>query len=229
MDTPVNPLEPAFVQSSVPILRLAEPILVRGYGQLLVGIQPLIYGQPTCPFDPAHLMELYWRLLPIHLLPRVRAILVQESERTGKAVGLLLQQLNRPEAVRAILRRHPDRARQLHATVDAWAEAGVQFIHRLQQDWPQLCRHFAGGDSLGLPTQVERHQPSATGLAADEVAGPAALCIHFVNPTNGVAVRLIYEPQAQDVCPCEIGAGPPVADRPALYRGPYAWRQEHGP
>lgn len=177
-------------------LALIRPLLYQTCCQLESGIQMLINTFPTCPFDPATIVELLLDPLPDHLLPMLNPTLVMElhiARLQGKLTGQtseeryqsFIYQLQQPEIALAILQESPVLAQQLVAHLKNWLDTRLEFLQRLCQDAETIHHTLATPEDLGVLVALndaagDRHRQ-----------GRQVMIAHFSS-----GLRLVYKPKS---------------------------------
>ena len=190
------------------LLRIVEPLVADAWRRLADGIEALVSDlREPPPFETRRALELLFEGLPPRLAVLLGRTLVMELQVARLEERLLgdtpeerfasfVREQSTPEAMRDLFVRYPVLARRLVGLLDAWVEAGLEFLRHLAEDAPELSRTFArGGDrsaGLGRLAEVE------IGAGDRHRGGRTVIRIRFETPEGG-ELRLVYKPRSLSV------------------------------
>ncbi|HEV7783983.1 MAG TPA: type 2 lanthipeptide synthetase LanM family protein, partial [Thermoanaerobaculia bacterium] len=200
---PGAPLPFSLEESEVRLLTLASPLIQEAGRRIAAAALELSSqrsggGRPL-PFDPATVGTLLLSGLSNQLrwtTTRVAVLELNVARLEGRIAGetpeerfaAFIEQLGQPEEALAILRTYPVLARQLAMRVASFADAAIEMLSRLEQDWDDLLAAFGPGEDPGPLVEA------ATG-AGDRHRGGRTVCLL----TFASGWRLVYKPRPMPI------------------------------
>lgn len=177
-------------------LKLVEPLIERSLIRLRAGIQGLSRGRTDLPFNPETIEEIFLVPLRVQVLQQLGRTLVLElnvarldgslrGATPGEQFQSFIVNLSRRETALRLLREYPVLARQLVLLLQHWLDSSLEFLSRLLEDWPELCRLLSPqarpGPLCDLQCAVgDRHRRGRAVMAATFEGG----------------LRLLYKPRS---------------------------------
>lgn len=196
-DTDTRLLEPLANVHGAVFLKLVFPLLKPELKRLQSGARALLHGHDAArhAFRSEDILQLFLPNLIPHLLPRLSrtvALEVNVARMRGDLQGDspeqrfsdFLEQMSRPEKLRALLMEYPVLSRQLVLAITTWVDAELEVLQRLCADWHEICQTFVDGAHPGPLV-------GATGELGDSHAGGRT--VHCLKFSSGL--QLIYKPK----------------------------------
>ncbi|MDZ8188411.1 MAG: type 2 lanthipeptide synthetase LanM family protein [Nostoc sp. ChiSLP02] len=175
------------------------PLINQGCDRLYNEIQELIKTQFHIPFNPNHIVDLLFSILPEQLLSMLGRTMVLELNVT-RLQGVLsgdtqqerfqsfLQHLRQPEIVLSLLQEYPVLARQLVITINRWVNFSLEFLQHLCEDWKEIVNIFSSDNAPGFLVKIDGN------LGDTHRGGRSVLIAHFSS-----GLQIVYKPRPLDI------------------------------
>jgi type 2 lantibiotic biosynthesis protein LanM len=229
---PFDLLAAASGESVSAFLYPLKPLLHRGFQHLLSSIRELVAEIPLLPFQ----METIGQLLFSNIMRQLPPILIKtltlelhiarlqeqlKGETPAERFQSFIEQLCEPERMLALLEIYPVLARLVVSVIDQGINYGLEFLHHLCRDWPEICACFTPDDDPGMLIKV------AMGVGDTHQQGRSVIRLEFAS-----GFKLIYKPrslaidvhvQALVAWLNERGNHPAFRTLTVLNKGTYGW------
>ena len=213
-------------------LRLLTPILQRARQRLRAGIDQIAAGSGGSLFDPAPTERMLFASLPTRLIWMLDRTLVLElnvARLQGQLAGAtpeerfasFVKRLEDGEAARSLLQEYPVLARQAAERVESWLESSLEFLRRLDSDWPRLRETLFADANPGRLVEAQ-------GGAGDSHRGGRSVVIARFESDE----KIVYKPRPMAIdihfqkllrWLNERGDHAPFRTLKVLDRGDYGW------